>query len=131
LLQGPDIMKQFPREISAIPVNRKAKTLHFLQGALIGASSSTSVLKYKVQYIDKSVVVFEATGRDCPGWNELSTYYKGGLSWAGTNDYDKPVYLSQFVWVNPNPDKVISNLSVQVVSPDAAPILFAVTGTAY
>jgi len=131
LLQGPDIMKQFPREISAIPVNRKAKTLHFLQGALIGVSSSTSVLKYKVQYIDKSVVVFEATGRDCPAWNELSTYYKGGLSWAGTNDYDKPVYLSQFIWVNPNPDKVISNLSVQVVSPDAAPFLFAVTGTMY
>lgn len=103
---------------AGIPVNHKAKALHFLHAA--AWESPSAMAKYVINYADGSKeVVAVVGGKNIGGWWKPSfDVAEASVVWTGPNIQAGEVGLYLHSWKNPRPEKEISSLDV--VSSDTA-----------
>jgi hypothetical protein len=128
-LKGNGITKGFPDKVEGITINHKAHSLAFLHTTLFGALTSTPAGYYAVNYADGTHIEIPLIyGKNISGWRDIETYYGGQLSWQGTTSTGEPVYIRQYEWENPYPDKEIKSLDFHTGPASLSPLLIAITG---
>lgn len=133
-LEWDDHYPEFPVAITAIPINAKARRLHFLQGAVAGPRQpGLAIAKYVLHYADggtreRPIVV----GEDVSDWLEdPSGPAAQQLAWSGEFAKGlldiKRLYLYKTTGDNPRPEAEIVSLDFVSEMKTSEPFLVAVT----
>ena len=127
---------RFPRQVTGIPANRKATSIHFLQGTAWDALYGTVIGRYQVNYANGKTrevkIVFGRTVRD---WWFPSTQPQltmgAAVAWQGSNPASRQlgmaVRIYKFTWINPLPDVEIKSINFESTMEKPAPFLLAIT----
>jgi len=116
--------------VTGIPVDCKAKALVFLHaGTSLGAVYAIDFCAYRIHYEDGTSVNLPIKyGHQIGTWiysaqtgsPRLNLYYRSGyLSWCrlaydGRTALGEKTGLYSYEWVNPNPDKTITSINMEV-----------------
>lgn len=128
--------KDLPKQVTGIPIGRRADVLFFLHTA---AWCNETPFKYRVNYEDgtsEEIIIRE--GQHVLDWWADPLRYAEALgkhgmfiAWQGDNPMRKGVILPGFEWRNPHPEKVIRDLdflTIEETGYTAVPVLVAITG---
>lgn len=114
------------REVDGIPINQKARRLHFLQGTHWHPRDGALIGSYVVNYVDGTRVPIPVHyGQDVVDWwtvdDNSSVAAQTRLAWVGSNGAagDRPIRLFLESWENPRPYVTIR--SVDMVTGSQAP----------
>jgi hypothetical protein len=137
-LRGP-----FPFSAEGIPVGRRCRRLHFLQGTVWVGPKGTCIAQYRVIYADgRELVIPVEYGRQVRNWwsspqEPPGTSNLAGdaeLAWTGTNASEawrkagsSPLQLFKMTWKNPRPGIPITSLDFVSSMTASCPFLIAVT----
>ena len=133
ILVGPDetssgdgVRVPVSHEVDGIPVNQKARRLHFLQGTHWHPRDGTLIGSYIVNYADGTRVPIPIRyGQDVVDWwtvdDNSSVAARTRLAWVGSNGAagDRPIRLFLESWENPRPQ--VSIRSVDMVTGSQTP----------
>ena len=116
----------FPKEVTGIPVGRKAAKLYFLH--TMGWESGEKVLTYRIHYADGSIADIPVTGkRDIGGWWGADPLPNAKIAVEVSNGEKDLVNMQCFRWMNPHPEKLIRSLDLISAQTEAVPAIAAVT----
>ncbi|MCI0746832.1 MAG: serine/threonine-protein kinase [Verrucomicrobia subdivision 3 bacterium] len=127
---------RFPQRVANIPVQRKCRKLHFLQGAAWEALYGTVIGKYVVTYADgerrEIKIVF---GKNVREWwfppTQPQITMEAAVAWQGTNPASRNMGMAlriyQFQWENPRPDTEVHTIDFVSSMEKPAPFLLAIT----
>jgi serine/threonine protein kinase/WD40 repeat protein len=127
---------QFPKQVVDIPANRKATSIHFLQGAAWDALYGTVIGRYRVNYVNgKSREVKIIFGRTVRDWwfppTQPQLTMGAAVAWQGSNpasrQLGRAVRIYKFTWINPLPDVEIKSIDFESAMEKPAPFLLAIT----
>jgi len=127
---------RFPKEVVGIPANRKATSIHFLQGTAWDALYGTVIGRYRVNYVNgksrEAKIIFGRTVRDWwfpPTQPQLTM--GAAVAWQGSNPASRQLGMAvrvyKFTWINPLPDVEIKSIDFESTMEKPAPFLLAVT----
>jgi hypothetical protein len=127
---------KFPDKVMGIPVQQKARKVHFLHGASWEALYGTAIGKYQINYSNgerrEVKVVFGKNVRDW--WfppTQPQTTTEAAVAWQGTNPASRQMGMAirvfQMVWNNPLADVPIESIDFLSLMEKPAPFLLAVT----
>jgi WD40 repeat protein len=127
---------RFPDKMTGIPVQRKARKLHFMQGASWEALYGTTIGKYQINYANGErrdvKLVFGKNVRDW--WfppTQPQTTTEAAVAWQGINPASQQMGMAirvyQMIWNNPLPDVAIDNIDFISLMEKPAPFLLAIT----
>jgi WD40 repeat protein len=127
---------KFPDKVTGIPVQRKARKLHFMQGASWEALYGTTIGKYQINYANgerrEVKLVFGKNVRDW--WfppTQPQTTTEAAVAWQGNNPASQQMGMAiriyQMGWNNPLPDEVIDSIDFISMMEKPAPFLLAIT----
>jgi hypothetical protein len=131
---SPNGGQWFPTNISGIRIGLKCRRLHFLHGAILGVSASTtSIGGYVLHYEGgKRSIHPIVQGQDLLDW--WQTPASGSsvvVAWKGSNAKSKAagkaIRLYKSTWENPRPDVEITTLDFVSSMSEAAPFCVAIT----
>jgi serine/threonine protein kinase/WD40 repeat protein/tetratricopeptide (TPR) repeat protein len=138
LISGPQYSSPLRRPLASIPVNQRARALHFLQSAAsaIQATAGGPVGQYTVHYANgQTQEIPVRIGHHLWDWfyydnQPLTT--EAPLAWVGLSERARSIQsfvrLFNMSWVNPSPDVEIQNVDVELVNNmGVIPFLVAVT----
>ena len=112
----------FPKQVIDIPANRKATSIHFLQGAAWDALYGTVIGRYRVNYVNgKSREVKIIFGRTVRDWwfprTQPQLTMGAAVAWQGSNPASRQlgmdVRIYKFTWSNPLPDVEIKSIDFE------------------
>jgi hypothetical protein len=109
--------KELPKEVKGIKVNARADSLFFLHGSAYFTGTGTCFV-YRVHYSDgSSLDVPMIYGRQVYDWwddpakhADMIARHNTVVGWRGDNPMRKGVCLLCYEWVNPHPDKTITDI---------------------
>jgi WD40 repeat protein len=129
----------WPREINAIPINRKCARLHFLHGAAWDAPFGTEIGGYRVHYADGQTQEIKLVfGKNVRQWwtppQGAPLTLEAAVAWQGANAASRAVGMAirlyQMAWKNRRPDVEIRSLDFYSAMAQPAPFLLAITAEA-
>ena len=97
------------------------------------AKDGTAIAYFKIHYDDRSSEILPIKkGSDVVDWvNENAAYNKVGIEkigWSGNGDIKNwNTHLSEIIWDNPHPDKLITHIDFTSAKESAAPFLVGIT----
>jgi WD40 repeat protein len=127
---------KYPKQITDIPIHRRATNLHFLHGAAWGALYGTVIGKYVVHYengeMREAKIVF---GRNVREWwfapTQPQIITEGAVAWQGDNPASRQMGMAlriyQYRWRNPLPDELIAKIDFISTMEKPGPFLMAIT----
>ncbi|MEN6344174.1 MAG: hypothetical protein ABFE16_02660 [Armatimonadia bacterium] len=117
-----------PASAGPIEVNRRAKTLYFLQAAAwADLAAQEPCLTYAVTYADdQKVQVPMKAGVDVGNFDEPRDLANWKLAWQGTDQLGMPVCVGCSSWTNPRPETAIKSLEIASAG-KGVPILLAIS----
>ncbi len=134
------VFDAFPPEVKALPVDRRAKRVHFFHGLQGGGDKGLTVAQYTVHYndgTDQTIPI--VTGEDIWDWWEATMRWpvtKAYSAWTGNNPAQRlaqkrskePLRLTLYrtEWKNPYPEKTIRSIDF-IRTGDASPFCVAIT----
>jgi len=125
---GEAMKKEFPVEVTGIPVGLEAKALHFLLGANYGRETAgVEVARLVIRYEDGSQAEMPLRyGPDIVDWYQLghASVDPARVAWR---DYFLNRGLVRATWTNPHPETMIRALDFISTKKKAAPFLVAIT----
>ncbi len=108
---------------------QSAEEVHFLLNASFRAREGAQVGSIKVHYTDGSSVTQPLVyGTQIFSFNDLRNSDIASIAWKGKNSKGNPVAVWDFVWKNPNPDKLIKSMELISNKTETSPIFYAITG---
>jgi hypothetical protein len=123
---GDGVRVPISREVDGIPINQKARRLHFLQGTHWHPRDGALIGRYIVNYVDGTRVPIPIRyGQDVVDWwtvdDNSSVAAQTHLAWVGSNGAagDRPIRLFLESWENPRPQVSIG--SVDMVTGSQSP----------
>ena len=126
--------KSWPDEADGIKINNKSSKIHFLMSCTWGsAKDGTPIAYFKIHYDDGSNEILPIIkGSDVVNWvNENEAYNKVGIEkigWSGKGEIKNwNTHLSEIIWDNPHPDKLITHIDFTSAKESAAPFLVGIT----
>jgi hypothetical protein len=122
------LKREFPDQVTGIPVELKTSALHFLLGAIWGsADKGEEVARLIVHYADGSQEVVPLVVRVdiCEWWLPVLRNMGVDVEREGWSDTDR--FLCEKVWQNPHPDKLIQHVDFVSNKKRCGPFLVAIT----
>lgn len=126
--------REFPRKIKGIQVNLKTPALHFLMSSSLGYAAKDDVIAKLILHFEDGTQVerpIRFTTDVADWWHRPG---RGGISdqtigWQGylENETQNEIALSELIWKNPHPNKLITQLDFISTNELAAPFLVGVT----
>ena len=111
----------------AIPLARKARTIHFLHAAG-WAPAGQPVGRYELAYEDGSTARLALTsGRQLADWWDVSDTPRAAVAWEGANPARDGVGLHVYPAANPKPDRAIREVRAVAGGGEAVLMLVAIT----
>ena len=122
---------KYPTGITGIPVGECSPAIHFLTSCQYGLEArGVEVARFVMHYADGSSETMPVKFLDDiadwllkPGEN----IPKAKIGWRGTNAANRASVLSELVWKNPHPEKVIESIDFISAQAKAAPFLLGIT----
>ena len=143
-LSGTEIQSygqdSYPREIPAIPVDRWARQLHFLHGAVSEVMDGRQIGLYRVKYASGRISEIPLVyGRDLRAlWQPADAsglVSNAAVEWTGQNpatrERNMALRVYKMTWKNPWPNDEIIDLGFQSSMANSAPFLVALTCDEY
>ena len=125
--------RDYPDQVTGIPVNQATEALHFLMSCRWGRETSgNEVAHYLVHYNDgtteKAPISYPDDVADWVQSGENDRLPEERIGWRGmlANGTNERV-LSEVVWKNPHPQKTVSTIDFVSSHKAAAPFLIAIT----
>ena len=133
VLHAPEHGEAFPKQVTGIPVARKAGTLHFLVSSAWSqaAKDGDAIAEIAVHHEDGSSAIIPVRyGLDVIDWFYQPRRLENAVpAWIGANDVRDPIAVYRFAWQNPSPQTAIRALDIRSLDV-TVPVLIAVTGDA-
>ncbi|MBN1554330.1 MAG: beta galactosidase jelly roll domain-containing protein [Phycisphaerae bacterium] len=119
----------FDKQVTGIPVGKKAKRLFFLQAGCYTTNNGQRIGQYRVRYKDGEVLeVPLVAGENIADWSPYGGVPTKAIAvWKGDSG-SFPASLYQFTWENPRPDVEISDIDMASAMRRGMPALVAITG---
>ncbi len=117
-----------PRSVD-VPLNRKAKALHFLWGTTRVAQADDVVARLSVTWSDGSTETIPVKyANNILAFTDLRQGGNLATVWRGRSAWDEPAWLRRYTWKNPKPGLAVTSLTLKSEGIEAAPVLVSVTG---
>ncbi len=118
----------FPKEITGIPVNKKAKRLFFLHATAWGEKGEKAA-EYRINYADgKTEVIDLIQGKNIGGWWSPNDISEAGVACTYTQASGNSIGLYNLAWKNPNPSSEIKSIDFISTGKGAVPACVAISG---
>ena len=125
--------KSWPNEVKGIKVDNKSPKIHFLTSATwMREKDGEKLASFIIHYNDKTSEEFPVfAGSDVVDWvNKSGAFEKVGIEkigWSGVGKKNWEAFLSELIWTNPHPEKLITNIDFISNQKHGAPFLVGIT----
>lgn len=119
----------WPKAVTIPLAGKKAAELHFLWATTNSADKDTQVATLKIAYADgTSAETPIAYGRQVFAFTDPQAGPQTTTAWQGATAYGGTASVRRWMWINPNPGKAITSVTLSSAETEAAPVLLGITG---